>query len=179
MRLRPVLPGDHLELYELSLGPSALTTFRHRGKTPSFAQFEELLWSGVLAQFVVSPDEGDAVEGLVAATDANFADGHASLTVAVSERMQRSGAGIDATALFVDYIFHCFDLHKLYAAVLEFNFQQFASARRRSVLDVEARLPEHDYLGGRYWDLLILALYRETWRQTSAPMVDRLARQAG
>jgi hypothetical protein len=32
----------------------------------------------------------------------------------------------------------------------------------------EARLRDHMYYDGRYWDKLILALYRDTWEARSA-----------
>ena len=73
-------------------------------------------------------------------------------------------------ALFIDYVFTCWDFHKLYLEVSEYNAGQFQSGIGR-LFDLEARLREHLWYGGRHWDELILALYRQTWEERAGRLL--------
>ena len=75
--------------------------------------------------------------------------------------------------LFFDYLFTVFNIRKLYAEVLEFNFGQFASGAEH-VFKVEGRLTDHDWYDGRYWDMLVLALYRDDFMRDWHPRVAEL-----
>jgi hypothetical protein len=67
-------------------------------------------------------------------------------------------------ALFLDYVFTCWNFEKLYLEVTEYNLAQFRSGMGR-FFDVEARLRGHVWYAGRRWDQLTLALYRERWQR--------------
>jgi hypothetical protein len=54
--------------------------------------------------------------------------------------------------------------------VPEYNMDRFKSGIGR-YFDVEARLRDHRYFGGRYWDELILALYREQWHDVRSRLI--------
>jgi len=62
--------------------------------------------------------------------------------------------------LFIRYVLSCWDFRKVYFEGPEFNTVTFASAIGKS-LDLEGVLKQHDYYDGRYWDVHILALYRD------------------
>jgi RimJ/RimL family protein N-acetyltransferase len=72
--------------------------------------------------------------------------------------------------MFIDYVFTCWSFHKLYLEVAEYNVEQFATVIGR-LFDVEARLREHLWYGERRWDQLLLALYREGWRERGARLL--------
>jgi hypothetical protein len=67
-------------------------------------------------------------------------------------------------ALFLNYVFSCFDFRKLYMELPEFNYDQFASGEGR-YFELEARLRDHSFFGGRYWDELVLAIYQDKWQE--------------
>jgi len=71
-------------------------------------------------------------------------------------------------ALFLQYVFTCWNFRKLYAEFPEFNLPLFESALRRGYCQLEGRLREHVYFGRRYWDLLTVAVYRDVWDTISA-----------
>jgi hypothetical protein len=73
-------------------------------------------------------------------------------------------------ALFLRYVFTCWNFRKLYMEVAEYNYEQFSSGAGR-FFEVEGRLREHFYYGGRYWDKLILTLSRETFRDRGAAVL--------
>jgi RimJ/RimL family protein N-acetyltransferase len=100
--------------------------------------------------------------GLVTAYRPNFQDQHAYLGVARFGSGTRSPAMMLGLGLFLRYVFQCWSFRKLYIETQEFNYEQFASGVDR-YFEVEGRLREHSFYGGRHWDQLTLAIYRETW----------------
>ncbi len=85
------------------------------------------------------------------------------------------GWAIEAPLLFLNYLFSMWDFRKLYAAVVEFNFDQF-SHFAGDRFHVEARLAANEWHDGRWWDLLILAMYRRDWERIGPPLVERITR---
>lgn len=60
------------------------------------------------------------------------------------------------------YAFQGWPFRKIDMEVAGYNFNQFRAATRRYVVE-EGRLKEHVSLDGVYWDLLLLALWRQSW----------------
>ncbi len=69
-------------------------------------------------------------------------------------------------ALFLEYVFRGWSFRKLYFELPEFNLAQFSRGVNRLFVE-EGRLREHLYYDGRFWDKVILALYRTTWEAQS------------
>lgn len=161
--LLPLTQADYGRLYDLYTSAPLIETWRLRGVTPSPEEFVQFLWDAVLVQFVVDTGDGDFV-GLVTAYKANFRNGHAYIAAIADPEYQRSGIVVEATALLVNYLFRNWELRKVYAEVLEVNYTQFEMGSR-TIFDVEGRLTEHEYVGGDYQDLLVLAVTREKWKE--------------
>jgi hypothetical protein len=159
--LRQVGPEDYRLLRTAELSSDLGIRWRHRGASLSPEQWAQRLWHSVLAQHLVIGNDDPNPIGLVSAYQANFQDGYAYLA---AERLQQrvSPLMVFGVALFVQYVFTCWDFHKLYLEVAEYNAGQFRSGR---LFETEARLREHLWYRGRRWDQLILALYREAWME--------------
>jgi len=69
-----------------------------------------------------------------------------------------------ALLLFIRYTFDNWNLRKVYFEVPEYNLSQFDSAIGR-YLDQEARMVDHQFANGRYWDSLTLSLFRDKWHR--------------
>lgn len=161
VRLRPIRPTDLDWLYDLSVGGSTGWRWRFRGVTPEPSRFSELLHQGVLVQHVVErPGRGPI--GLVVAYQADLRNRHAHLGALFDPEHHRLPCTIEAVALFLDHLFMLWDLRKVYVEAPEFNLGQFASALG-SYLEEEARLREHEFHDGRWWDQVTAALHRTTW----------------
>lgn len=173
VRLRTVFPSDYEYLYALATDEELGWRWRYRGASPSPELFQQQLWNGVLAQFVVEHVETKQRVGFVQAFDASERNGHVHFAVMTDPAVKRSGWIIESMLLFLDYLFTVWNFRKLYAEVLEFNYEQFASGAG-SVFKVEGRFTEHEWHAGRYWDLLILALYREDFVRDWHPRVEQL-----
>jgi len=160
--LRAVVPDDYRFLHLVETSSHLAPVWRFRGSTPSAEQWAESTWGGTLAQFMVCARPSNAPLGLVAAYRANFQDGHAYIAAARFEPGRRSPPMVLGLAIFLDYVFACWAFEKLYMEVPEHNYAQFSSGEGR-YFEVEGRLRAHTFLGGRRWDQLVLAVYRDSW----------------
>ena len=103
--------------------------------------------------------------GHVVAFNANMRHRHVHVAMVVRpDRVGRSWA-LEGAQLFIDYLFANWDFRKVYAEVVDFNLAQFGSMVDLAVFDIEGRLTEHEYYGGRYWDVVVVALRRERWNE--------------
>jgi RimJ/RimL family protein N-acetyltransferase len=100
------------------------------------------------------------------------------MAMLLDPEFHRSAWPLEAGGLFIDYLFSAFTFHKVYAEVIDFNFAQFGSIARQGPFREEARLADHIYADGRYWDLRILAAYRTDWaRRGQTPLGRFFARR--
>jgi len=159
--LRPVTGADEPYLYRLLTSGDHLVRYRLRGMTPSPESFHQFVWDRVVAQFVAVTRQGQPV-GIVSCFDPDFRNRYAYVAAVADPSVQGNGLMAEATRLFVSYVFGEFDLRKLYAESLEPNYEQFAHGAGR-LFEVEGRLRDHEFMGGRYVDALLLAAHRDTW----------------
>jgi hypothetical protein len=176
VHLRIVTPDDytHLQLVETSSELAPL--WRLRGATPSPQEWMQASWRGVLAQFMVIANRDQVPVGLVAAIQPSFQDGHARLEMTRFDLHAESPLMDLGAALFIDYVFRCWNFRKLYLDLPEYSYPQFSNGYSRA-LTLEGRLKDHYYLDNQLWDRLIFAIYRATWTEHgSALLQTELAR---
>lgn len=165
VELQPLDPEHYPFVRALELHPERLATYRHRATTPSPEAFVQRLWNGVLTQFVVVDRDARRPLGIVAAFAADFRNANAQIAfVSAGEGDFVAGVFLDGVELFVDYVFAHFDLRKLYAHTLEPNLRRL-SRLVGEVVQCEGVLREHEYLGGRWVDLHVLAVHRADWER--------------
>lgn len=166
VRLRALNPGDYDLLRRLELSPQLLQRWRNRGATPGMSDWVRSMEEAVLAQFLVIDDRDGAEEwvGLVSAYNPDFQHGYAYLAVARLNETDASTRSVEGTVLFLHHVFTTWPFRKLYLETPAYNLDQFASGRGR-LLTEEARLADHWYYDGRYWDHVVLSIRRDTWEQ--------------
>lgn len=155
--MRAVRGSDHDWLYHLCVITHG-SRWKFRGATPNPGEFEATMWAGVHAQFVVTEPDGRPA-GLVGLYNTNLVANHSHL-FAIAEP-DRRGAVTDAAVELVTWAFGEFELAKIWIEVAEYNLEQFGSVT--SLATVEARLTNHEYWRGRYWDLVIASITTSTW----------------
>jgi RimJ/RimL family protein N-acetyltransferase len=168
--LRPLTPEDYHSLMRVELSEQLGPRWRFRGSTPSPEQWTQATWSSTLAQFLAVGRPSDRPIGIVAAHQANFQDGFAYMSAARFEPSRPSPAMMFAVAIFLDYVFSCWDFRKIYMEVPEYNYGQFESVIKRFA-KLEGRLSNHSYFAGRYWDQMILAIHRDRWQAAGAEVL--------
>ena len=78
----------------------------------------------------------------------------------------RRGLGVDASRLLVQYGFDTVNLNRIWLEVFEDN----PAARRiyeKIGFRAEGTLRQHSFREGRWWDVLVMGLLAEEWRQKS------------
>jgi hypothetical protein len=168
--LRAIIPDDYrfLQMFETS-GDFAVR-WRFRGGTPSPENWARALWADVLVQYLIVGRKSNTPVGLVAAYQPNFQDGHAKIAAARFDPAGPSPAMILGLAIFLRYVFSCWDLRKLYMELPEYNYAQFSSGAGR-IFELEGRLRDHYWFGGETWDQLLLAIHRETWQKREGALL--------
>jgi len=172
IRLRTVGEGDRVFLYDLMTSPYAGGNVRFGGATPSPDRVAGSLWESVLAQFVIESHRGEP-RGLVAVTSPSFRDGFAYLSVVGRPDVQGSGLVLEGAVLAFHYAFTTWPFRKLYLEANEQSHARFASGAERLFRE-EGRLRGHVFRAGRYLDVLLLAVYRDTWAREAPLWIPRL-----
>jgi RimJ/RimL family protein N-acetyltransferase len=160
VRLRPVDPKDIPFLYELATQGKTGERWRYRGATPDPKLFAAQLWDGVLAQFIVERSADDCPIGMVCAYNANLRDGYVYLAGVCDPSVQGTGLCAESLLLLADHVFSNWNFRKAYFESASFNYEQFASGAD-VYFEEEARLRDHTFYHGRYWDLIVGSLTRE------------------
>jgi RimJ/RimL family protein N-acetyltransferase/acyl carrier protein len=163
VRLRAIDQKDYPFLRDLELGhPSSLIRFRHRGVPTSPENWVQSLWHGVLSQFLVVLAHDERPVGLVTSYGADLRSGRSHVAIIVRPEIEGRGPAMEAMVLYINYLFAVFPLRKLTAEVIDFNWSQFAAGEGRMFV-TEGVLKEHEFHDGRYWDVHLLAIFREAW----------------
>jgi RimJ/RimL family protein N-acetyltransferase len=173
VRLRTITDRDSTFLYELMTSPEAGGRVRFGGATPSPDKVAASLWESVLAQFVVERVQSQEPLGLVAVTSPNFRDGFAYVSALSIAAAQGSGLVLEGVLLGFHYAFSTWPFRKIYMEATEGSLQAFKSGDGDLFVE-EGRLREHAFWNGRYQDLVILAVYRDTWVHRAPGYLRRL-----
>jgi len=162
VELLPLTRRDYDFLFDLEVTSPLATTFRFRGTTPSPEKFPELLWAGVLAQYVMIWRRDGTRIGTAMCYAADFRNRHAFIAGALVPNFG-SPYALEGFVLFLDHLFAEFDFRKLYGQTVGRNVHTFWSAIG-PIVHEEGRLREHEYFNGRYEDRFTFAIYGEEWR---------------
>lgn len=173
IQLHTIADNDGPFLYELMTSPAAGGRIRFAGATPSPEKVASSLWDNVLAQFIVAGAATQRRLGLVSITSPNFRDGYAYMSAVGDPTVQGSGLIAEGVLLGFNYAFQTWPFRKIYMEVSEPSYDAFRSGLGHFFTE-EGRLHEHAFWGGRYVDVLVLAVYRTTWAEHGPRLLTRL-----
>jgi RimJ/RimL family protein N-acetyltransferase len=173
VRLRAVLASDYEFLFQLAVDERTAPHWRYRGAPPRPEAFIGELWDGVLTQFIVERKDRSERLGLVTAYDARARDGHCH--IATLFRPDTRIWPLEAVFLFVNFLFAEFGFRKLYGEVIDYNLDAFASTIGRWI-EHEGLLRGHELHAGQYWDVHIVALWKERFDRDRDRLLARITR---
>jgi RimJ/RimL family protein N-acetyltransferase len=162
IQLEPVHPRYYDDIYRIFSTEDIAVRYRYRGGLPAPEFIVQHLWDGVLIQKAVIARKSGQLAGLVSLYNYSPRNGIAYLAAIGDPAVTGSGLVAEGSATIIDYGFRVMDLRKIYVETLQFNLPQFAALTR--IATEEGRLREHELQGGRYFDFVTLAIYREDWR---------------
>lgn len=177
------LGREHLQyLRAIEVHPNVAFHWRHSGRHPDPAGYEDSAWDDVLCSFLVmaeSSPTGRAV-GLVSAYHPDMVNGHCRVAAlrfdAPSANLRTTVAVARGFIQLLDYVFAGWPFRKVYCEVPEFNLSQFRGLVR-SIAQVEGSLDDYIFHADRYWSLTFLSISRQDWR-VARRRFDRLVTDA-
>jgi hypothetical protein len=167
--LRALAPEDYANLQLAEMSSDLAVRWRLRGTTPGPDQWMQSAWRNVLAQYLVISRSDELRIGVVSLYNVSFQDGFGYLAATRFDMKRPSPGLMLGLAIFLQYVFTCWDLRKLYMELPEYNFPQFASGVGK-LFEVEGRKRDHYWFAGEYWDQIELALYRDRWQERGQPI---------
>ena len=167
--LRPVLESDIPQFHIWMNDPDVteyLLTFMPMSLKEEYDWFEKISKptnnSLVLAIVDASTDK---LIGSIGINNVSMRDGTATTGTSIGDKKYWSkGYGTEAKMLLLEFAFHEMNLRKICSEVTEYNERSLAYARKCGYKE-EARLPKQYYRKGKYWDKVILAVYRTKWEK--------------
>ncbi len=78
------------------------------------------------------------------------------------KRYWNKGYGTDAKMVLLDYAFNTLNLRKIMSTAIAFNRRSVAYSQKCGY-KIEATLSSQHFRNGRYWDEIILGLFKEQW----------------
>ena len=110
--------------------------------------------------FFVVQNEKEENIGFVYSYDHRTTDGNCSIVVYIDKDYQTTGAGIESSMRFMDYLFKVYPINKIYTHIYQYN-EQSLLCNRQAGFSEEGCLKNYRYHNGKYWDLYILSMERE------------------
>jgi RimJ/RimL family protein N-acetyltransferase len=183
LALRPLRTGDIDALYGIICSDDIAFRFRFHGVVPTIEAFANSLSRDVLTQYVIDNGPNNPM-GLMVAYAVNPRDQFCYLAGVVSPTLTGSGLGAEALIVFANHLFCTYGLRKIYVEAPDYALGQYRSAIDMGLVTEEAKLVEHTFLDGRWWDQRILALYPETAERAwdlliARPMAGTAVRESG
>jgi RimJ/RimL family protein N-acetyltransferase len=158
------------ELHSLATSPGTGFRWRFQGRTPSRAEFSQMLWNGVSTQFVVIDNQSRTLLGLVQLYNPDTAARHAYVSaLGRPPRAGDLGVFLEGLILVVEFAFNMFDNRKIYAEIPAFNVEQFGPMAR--YFTKEAQLGDHVFHMGSYVPLEIWSVTRADWSEKAGRVV--------
>ncbi len=175
VKLRPMIDSDIPRLHKICIQSEVAWRWRFSGAFPSLEAFAATLSGGSIAQFTIVGATSDRVLGYISAYNADLRNRTVYFAVAIDESVIGTGFGVEATILFVNYLFTTWEFHKVYFEAVSFALDKYKSILNK-LFAIEAVLKEHYYYAGSRWDMITCAIYRTT--AVNHPIVDRVVASA-
>jgi len=126
------------------------------------AWFDKLYKDEHDISFAIETLKGELI-GFMGLHRINWKDRVATTGAFIGEKEYRGkGFGSDAKMALLNYAFNGLDLRKICSTVIAFNKRSVAYSLRCGY-KIEGRLKRHIYKKGRYYDQIMLAVFKEKW----------------
>lgn len=162
--IRPVSRDDYPAIHEWRSDLRYLHLWQAQRRVLSFDEFIPEIESTIRTSILLTVVETSSNRpvGIVQAYNVNQVDRWAHLLMFLEPDSWSRGYALEAGILFTRYLFRNYGLRKLYAETVEYNEASLTLLRRIGFVE-EGRRRHHTWYDDRYWDSLLLALYREEW----------------
>ena len=166
--LRPMNPDDYRMIFAWQSDLRNLHLWWEDRQILAFDDFVEdfrkRLRGPIQVLFIIELCEEEESEpvGMIYAYNTSFTDGYTYLCIYLTPRHTALGIGPEAGLIMADYLFSFYNFRKIYAGIFAYNDPSLKAAKRNRFVE-EGCLRSHRWFMDRYWDLIILALTRESF----------------
>jgi len=159
--LEPVTASHSVELADLEQRRQLLPGLGGPYHTPNLA-------SRYLPAMAVRENQDGRMIGLLETGELIGYPGVAGMLVYVEPELARPGGAMEATGIYSPMILD-YGAAILHIEVLSFNTASYRIFQKRH-REPQARLRQHVYVAGRFWDLLIFSFERADWDELMAKL---------
>lgn len=165
-QLRPPTEEDLPALWQMWADQVTGPAWRGRGSVPSWQEFPAALWEGVDSQFVVTGDDG-RVAGLVCSYGWSREQQWVHLAIVGAREARGHAHVLRATVAFLWKLVQDRPIRKVIFETPSYNEWLLDGLPIRGP---HARLVDHVYARGRWWDSLLVELWRDDIVDTLRPL---------
>ncbi len=164
IRLRPLLKSDYETIFEWHSDLRSLHLWwddREILPYEAFVEdFQRRLRRHIDTLFLIENKETKALIGMVYSYNTSLIDKYTYLCIYLIPEATQQGIGAVAGQMFGNYLYAQYGFRKVYAEVMAFNSPSLKICQRNGFTE-EARLKEHRWFNGKYWDQIILSIQLE------------------
>jgi hypothetical protein len=171
--LRPVVPADLPFLYRIEVLDGSTESWRTRGATPNPIAYLRSVFDGFRTAMVCATRSDGRPFGLIAAYNAAPLTRRLWIAMTVERGSRRSGATIEAAALFIDYCFTVYRVEQVFVEATQERFAQFASFTD-FIGRSHGSYRSHDAHCGSFSDRAVTSVDRVEWLDIARPWVERM-----
>jgi RimJ/RimL family protein N-acetyltransferase len=161
--LRPVLPDDYPQLYEIESDPSTALTWRYRGALPPPQEYEPALWRQTQQIMVVEGRSTGSIIGYLQLHDLDLRAGNGSFSLYSGTAHRGTGLVMEGLMAFCEWAFGQWPIRWLHAHSFEHNVRAFESGLRRGEAVRLGVLRERMLVDGELTDVHVIGIEREAW----------------
>lgn len=176
--LRPISREDYPTIFQWRSSFDTIHALNFRRKISSYEEFirdfETFLPSAIL--LVVETKTTRQRIGFALAHNLDQWNGHMSVALFVEEAFRRRGHAGEAALLCIDGLFRLFPIRKIYTEAYAFSEDAY---RLLSALGFSeaGRMKEHYWYETQFWDLILMELTRDDWKQRREQIADLISIQ--
>lgn len=153
-------------LYRIMSDPMEQINIQRKASYNSTVEFEEWILEQLKGHFhdfyILEDIEKHRVAGFVYSYDFRISDGHCMICVYVMAEYRNLGVGAMCSLQFLDELFRDYPMRKIYLSIYDYNRQSLQSNLHAGFRE-EGCFKEYRYFNGKYWDMHILAIDRNTF----------------
>lgn len=152
---------------------------------PKTDEMDKEWWDHVLTDksnrniyFAVTIKSSQNIIGIIQLTNIDWISGTAVWGLIIGDKSnQGKGYGTEAARILFDYAFNVLNLRKIFGYPIEFNKSTLRMHKKIGQFSEEGRLKKHVYFENKYYDVLIISIFKEEYLRNQIPDKKRNKKQ--
>lgn len=168
---------DLLDIYDIMSTPEEQMQFQEKVPYNSGVEFERWFLNQLNGHFhdfyVIEDTKTRSLVGFVYSYDFRASDGHCMICVYVKPQYRNIGIGALCGLRFLHELFRDYSMRKIYLSIYDYNRQSLLSNLHAGFVE-EGCYKAYRFYDGKYWDMHVLAITRDTFYRLHRKTIERL-----